>query len=296
MQRNQLTTTLIRMAGSLGLALSMAAQAPMPVPEPAQINPQLQGRPENGYSGSYSESHSRELFRACDTNSDDRLDVLETADAFDALPTAKDHKGFARLDTDRDGFVTWPEFDQRFQTTLKNSGSFRVRTSRQFVSPEPPPQPLTKLQRFLRLHDSDGDGGLSPTEITDLVKRAKLPDSFGLPLLKADLDQSGKIEEAELAPWFQLLPVPELTSPNGPAIGLPQPWLDADQNKDQAIEAPEFAVVLRRLDPGLLRWTKDLLKKLDANSDGKLVTSELQKPAPTNADAKPEPSAGNPQR
>tara|TARA_R110002072_G_scaffold46591_10_gene129051 strand:+ start:25376 stop:26368 length:993 start_codon:yes stop_codon:yes gene_type:complete len=251
-----------------------AAPSSVPLPEPAQVEPKPHG--EGRYQGSYSESTSRELFRACDGNSDDRLDVFEAADCFDVLPSPRDLEGFARIDTDRDGFVTWPEFDQRFRRGLENGGTFTVRTVRPFVMPEPPPQPLTPLQKFIRLYDKDGDGGLSQTEIIDLLKATGLPEIVATVLMQSDLDKSGKVEEAELAPWHARLPKPADTGKSEQKAGLTQPWLDADGNLDEAIDATELTLLLRRLDPGLLRWTKNLLAALDTDKDGKLSVKELQ--------------------
>lgn len=270
-------------AGLLAVSLAIclapgSTAAQIIVPEPAQVKPRtfFEGR----YKGTYDESTSRELFRACDANSDDRLDVFETADAFDVLPSPRDLQGFARLDSNRDGFVTWPEFDQRFQKGLEHGGTFSVQTCRPYVLPEPPPQPLTPLQKFIKLYDKDEDGGLSPTEITDLLKATGLPEAVGGILMQSDLDKSGKVEEAELAPWFQNLPKPAETDKSSAATSLKQPWLDADANLDQAIDAVELTALLRRLDPGLLRWTNSLIQKLDSNKDNKLSATELAKTEP----------------
>lgn len=256
------------------LLLAAAAAAQIPTPEPAQVGPT---RVEHRYTGTYDESISRELFRACDENSDDRLDVFETVDTFDLLPSARDHRGFARFDTDRDGFVSWPEFDQRFRKKLANGGTFRVRTSRTFNMPEAPPQKETPLQQFLRMFDADGDGALSPAELEKLLTATGLPPTLAGPLMASDVDGSGNIDEAELAPWFQSLPVAALTVATGQSP-LPQPWFDGDLDKDGAIDLDELRAVLRAFDPSLLRWASKLLAKLDADKDGKLGGSELQKP------------------
>lgn len=277
--------------GQIQPASPQTAPAPtIPLPEPAQIDPKPRG--EGRYQGSYSESTSRELFRACDENSDDRLDVFETASCFDILPTSRDIEGFARIDNDRDGFVTWPEFDQRFRKGLKNGGTFVVRTARPFVMPEPPPQPLTDLQKFIRLYDKDGDGGLSPTEILDLLKATGLPEVVATVLMQSDLDQSGKVEELELAPWFAQLPKQTTPGKSNQKTGLAQPWLDADGNLDESIDADELTVLLRRLDPGLLRWAKSLLSRLDTNKDGKLSAKELDESRPPATADKPRATSG----
>jgi len=267
------------------VAATAQAQIPLPVPEPAQVEPK---REERRYHEVYDESVSREFFRACDENSDDRLDVFETVDAFDLLPSARDHAGFARFDTDRDGFVTWPEFDQRFRKALENGGTFRVRTARSFTLPEAPPQKETPLRQFLRTFDIDGDGELSPAEIEKLLVATGLPPTLAAPLMASDLDASGTISEAELAPWFQALPIADLTAASGNSP-LPQPWFDGDRNEDGAIDLDELRAVLRTLDPSLLRWAAKLLEKLDADKDGKLSSNELRKPDLPLPPAQPKP-------
>lgn len=267
-------------------------QSAIPLPEPAQIDPKP--RSASRYQGSYSESTSRELFRACDANSDDRLDIFESADCFEVLPSPRDLQGYARIDNDRDGYVTWPEFDLRFRKGLKNGGTFLVHTVRPFVKPEPPPQPLSPLQKFLRLYDKDGDGGLSPAEILDLMKATGLPEDMATVLMQSDFDQSGKIEAVELAPLHAQLPKPEEAGQGEQKQGLTQPWLDADGNLDDSIDAAELTLLLRRLDPGLLRWTNRLLAKLDTNKDGKLSVTELEQAKQPAKSTKPEASETKP--
>ena len=269
-------------------ALAGTAPAQIPLPEPAQVNPrpapgapQDPERQEHSYQNGYSQSRSHELFRACDTNSDDRLDILETNDAFDVLISAKDHEGFARFDTDRDGFVTWPEFDQRFRKLLEHGGTFRVWTARPFALPEPPPQPLSPLQKFMRLHDKDQDGSLSPSEITDLLKQYGMPPQLAVTLMQSDHDKSNSIDEIEMAPWYQNLGLPVTTTNADEKGGLRQPWLEADSNANKAIDSIELDALLRKLDPALLRWTKQLISKLDLDGNGQLSAAEL---APTAAE------------
>ena len=277
-------------------------QPQVPLPEVEPLRPKLTG--EGRYRGSYSESTCRELFRACDSNSDDRLDIFETSDSFDVIPSPKDLDGFSRIDTDRNGYVTWTEFDQRFKKGLQHGGTFVVRTVRQFVLPEPPPQPLTPLQKFIRLHDKDEDGRLSTTEIADLLKASGLPELLTGVLMQSDLDKSGNIDETEIAPWYaevyQSSSAAKLDENRATATGLTQPWADADSDSDDTISDKELTTLLRRLDPGLLRWTTSLRSALDANKDGKLSSKELkkanpadqEKPSKTGAKKKPAASAG----
>jgi len=265
-----------------------AAQAPAPEPREVQVERSFQG------NFSYSESISRELFSACDANRDDRLDVFESADALQRLRAPSDTEGYSRLDTDRDGFLGWPEFDALFRRSVANGGTFRVRVCRAFVEPPKPPQPPSPLERFLKVHDADSDGALSPEEVDKLIETMGLPAPLVGPLRALDLDGSGKIEEAELAPWFQLMP---MGMPGAPGMSsLPQPWYEADGDASGAIELDELRDVLRRIDVSLLRWAEALLKKLDRNQDGKLDLNEL--PTPPGAASTPKPTPGEvvPQR
>ena len=221
--------------------------------------------------------------------------MLETVDAFDLLPSPRDHQGYARFDADRDGYVTWPEFDQRFRKGIEAGGTFRVRTSRPFTMPEAPPQKATPLQQFLRTFDANGDGALSPSEIQKLLTATGLPAALATPLLASDLDGSGTISETELAPWCQSLPLSGLTQATG-ISPLPRPWFDGDKDKDGSIDLEELRGVLRMLDPDLLRWAAALMQRLDANQDKKLSPAELQPPPAEPAGSDDAPARDDPAR
>ena len=104
-----------------------------------------------------------------------------------------------------------------------------------------------------------------------------MPPTLAAPMARLDLDGSGSVSEVELAPWFESLPIAALVKSTG-ISPLPQPWFEGDRDKDGAIDADELREVLRALDPGLLRWTKKLFAKLDANADDKLDPKELRGP------------------
>lgn len=222
--------------------------------------------------GSCSEPQSRDLFRACDADGDDRLDVFETSDALDTLRGPRDTGGFARLDRDRDGYVSWPEFDATLRDTLGRGSSFVVRTARPFAPTAPAPQAATPAERFLVLHDSNRNGGLEPGEIDTYVQRDKKPPELAASLKQLDRDGSGRVEAAELAPWFNLLGGLPAKS-DAPAF--PTPWAEADLDRNGVIDAAELATVLRHLDVALARWAEALLLALDRNGDGVLQPGEL---------------------
>lgn len=234
---------------------------------------------ERNYRGPYDAGTCRDLFRSCDQDADDRLDVFEASTALDGLRDARDIEGFARLDTDRDGFVTWTEFDATFRRALQQKGAFRVRASRPLGGEG---RGNSELQQFLRLYDADHDGALDPTEVDQLLRLRILPQGLGARLRTLDHDGSGRLEEAELAPWFEQLPRPQRGTPDRPGAGslLPPPWNVCDADKDNTVAFDELALALRKLDPTLQRWVAQLLAKLDQNGDGQLQPAELPAPPP----------------
>ena len=243
---------------------------------------------ERNYRGPYDAGTCRDLFRACDQDADDRLDVFEASGALDGLRDARDVDGFARLDTDRDGFVTWVEFDANFRRSLQRQGSFRVRTSRPLGGDS---RGNSELQQFLRLYDADHDGALDPAEVEQLLRLGILPQGLGARLKTLDHDGSGRLEEPELAPWYEQLPRPQRGAPERPGAGslLPPPWNVCDADKDNTVALDELALALRKLDPTLQRWAAQLLAKLDKNGDGQLQPAELPVPPPAGAANPPPP-------
>lgn len=243
-------------------------------PAAGSRSPQAPKTTERNYRGPYDAGTCRDLFRACDLDADDRLDVFEASGALDGLRDARDVDGFARLDTDRDGFVGWVEFDANFRRALQRQGAFRVRTSRPLVGD---PRGNSELQQFVRVYDADHDGALDPAEIEQLLRLGIVPQGLGARLKGLDQDGSGRLEPAELAPWFDQLPRPQRTPPERPGAGslLPPPWNVCDADKDNTVSLDELALCLRRLDPTLQRWAAALLAKLDRNGDGQLQPAEL---------------------
>jgi len=248
---------------------------------PPQNGPLPAPRPSRTAVRTWSESVSRDLFSGCDSDADDRLDLFEASDALDTVQDPKNSEAFARLDLDRDGFLSWPEFDQHFWSAIQTGTTFHVRPARQHTDQAPEQREAraaTNLQRFLANHDENGDGALDPTEVEHMVVRTELPPSISSKLRGLDRDGTGRIEEAELAPWFETLRgrVPEATPapvPRGGAL-LP-PWHENDADQNGKIDGKELAATLRRLDPMLARWAAALLKILDRDNDGVLTADEL---------------------
>lgn len=262
------------------LSIAAAAVSQQPVPGPVQPPPPpIQGSSGRSSADVYTEPRSREMFTACDADSDDRLDLFEACEALETLGDPKDSSPFQRLDKNRDGYLGWPEFDQFFRTVVQRGGTFRVRTCRRLLPQSAPQrQPSTPLQHFLQNLDQNRNGGLDPQEIDQLVRDAGLPPSLGIEMKALDLDQSGRVEETELAPMFEKLrtrlPLPG-TTPAKPTSPLPPEWAVADDNGDGAIDLEELTRALRRLDPSLARWARNLMQPLDADRNGRLAPTEL---------------------
>lgn len=266
---------------------------------PAKKPPEAQGPGGRSSADAHTEPRSRELFTACDGNSDDRLDLFEACDALESLGDPKDSKPFLHLDRDRDGYLAWPEFDLHFKGVVKRGVTFRVRTCRRLVQQAPEQQQAraaTPLQKFLKLYDGNGNGGLDPDEIDQLVKQLGLAPAIGTQIRSLDLDRSGGVEETELAPGFELLrsslaistPDPAKPSTTVPPTALPSPWGSIDEDGDLAISLAELTAALRRLDPGLVRWAEHLLQRFDRDKNGKLSADELPGAPPSIPAGKPE--------
>lgn len=259
-----------------------------PAPAPTPATTPTPTAPGQSSADVHSEARSRELFTACDGDGDDRLDLFEASDAFENLGDPRDPTGFRRLDTDRDGYVTWPEFDAWFRSVVRHGATFRVRTCRSLVQQAPElqrAQAPTPLQRFLQLYDENRNGGLDPEEIDRLVKQQGLPPTTAAQLRALDLDHSGRVEETELAPFFErlrtALPLSgaiRATDTTKSPAGLPPQWAALDLDGDGRIDVGDLANALRRIDPDLARWAPQLLRACDKNHDGTLGPDELPGP------------------
>jgi Ca2+-binding EF-hand superfamily protein len=237
--------------------------------------------PEHTYRGNCSEAQSRDLFTACDADGDDRLDLFEAHDALDTMRSLRDADGFAVLDKDRNGYVSWPEFDANLRSSLLHDGKFTVRTSRRLAPSAPEAKAATPLQQFLQLHDTDGNGGLDPAEIEAYLRQTGLPPALGGQLRTLDLDRSGRLEEAELAPWFEQLPGRSASPGTATDSVLLPLWASVDDDNSGTIDVAELARVLRRLDPTLERAAAELLRSLDKNRDGVLQPGEIPAAVPS---------------
>lgn len=183
------------------LVVLSAAAAAQTTPPPAGGKPTPPREPEQrAVRGDCSEAQSRSLFTGCDADGDDRLDVFEAGAAIELVRGVRDVDGFARFDTDRDGFVTWREFDRVLHATLDAGATFRVKPARPAAPTTPDVKPTSDPKALLREHDADRDGALDATELGAALRRvdARLA-TWAAEILRAhDVNRDGKLQPAEL--------------------------------------------------------------------------------------------------
>ncbi len=229
----------------------------------------------------HDEQTSRDLFSACDADADDRLDLFEACESIESLGDPRNLRSFARLDSDRDGYVSWPEFDTHFRFVIDHGKALHLRPSRAVTPPDKPAgqaPAATPLQRFFRLYDANRNDGLDPDEIDRVTSQLGLLPILAAMLRNLDADRSGKVEETELAPWFSQ--IEKLLPPTPAADGvadssLPMPWGSGDADGDGSLTIDELTSALRRIDASLVKWAQNLFTRLDKDRDGKLDSSEL---------------------
>lgn len=274
----------------LPLTLSLLAAAAA-----AQVAPQPPQRPpvERVVRGMATETQSRNLFVGCDADADDRLDVFEAGAAIAIVHGPRDVAGFAEFDRDRDGFVSWPEFDRTLRQTLQRGAPFLVRPLRPDAPTQPEAATATPQQLLLRLYDADADGEIGQEEFARFVRDTGLPPLLLLtnPLAQLDADRNGKLSADELAPAMAGFPIVDpKKDPRTTSLRMPAPWGEADADRDGAIDADELAKALRRVDPRLAPWAAEILRAADKDRDGKLRGAELS--TPTAASRGDQPASG----
>jgi Ca2+-binding EF-hand superfamily protein len=266
-----------------------SAQAPPPAARPAA--------PERTVLHDYSEPQSRALFTACDEDGDDRLDVFETRAALADLGDTDKPAWFRRHDSDRDGFLDWPEFDRFYGDLVRGGGTLTVRLAQPLpTAPKPVTPAAAAAPNATDLFDTNRDGVLDQREAESMLRELNVPPSLVAMLRLLDVDRDGRYTEAELAPALQNLNLGPFAKgtpakPATPAPPLPPAWAALDRDRTQTIDLRELSAALRRVDPQLDRWAGKVHAGSDKNNDGQLRVNEL--PA---EEARPEAMVDGPRK
>ena len=78
----------------------------------------------------------------------DRLDLFEAAAAIEAIGSPRERDAFRRMDRDRDGFLSFPEFDALFRSVIQRGDTFRVRVCRPYQAESETPVVENKAPAF----------------------------------------------------------------------------------------------------------------------------------------------------
>ena len=275
-------------SGALLLAVITSvgsAQAPLAQPQKAEshlaarvVSDRVAGRARLNID-SYDEDLSRALFRTCDLNADDRLDIIEATKAIEYLISGQSIDSFRRLDKDSDGYLSFSEFDQEYHAVVQRGGTLRLLPSRPLALPRGRVESSDLLQakRLVALYDTDGDELLSAREFAILLERRRLPGDRAAHFQGLDSDGSGSLSAEELTGFARLQGVAVAPDADlGAHTRLPEPFREADLNQDGAIAGNELERLLRRIDPGLRLWTKTIVTNADKSGNGTLGLPEIQ--------------------
>lgn len=224
---------------------------------------------------------SRAAFRACDANADDRLSIFEARQSLARMGGLENPEGFRRLDSNKDGQLSWPEFDRHFAGVCERGGSFRIRPVRPFLPPLSPRRAsVAELAALsvIQLGDKNEDRVLDSDELKVLFKEFQLPESLRVQgLLLLDTDKSGTVDKKELLLLVQTVPgLIDLGRQEqetramraGPLAGI-------DKDDDGEVAPQELDQALRLLDPALARWSRKVFTDADTDKDGVLDADEL---------------------
>lgn len=283
---------------AVGLLPRAIAQAPASnairgaTPPPSAATASGAATVERATEMTYDRDRSRALFAACDADSDDRLDLFEAQSALQDVGEPGNLNWFRRLDTDRDGYVDWPEFDAFYRNVVRDGNTLHLRLLRALPAVATPAGGgLGQApRRTIDLFDANHDGALDIAEGEAMLKELGVPPNLIRMAPTLDTDRDGRYSQSELAPAMQLLHI-DLFAPVAPKSGgpaatvLPAPWQEVDGDNNQSIDRKELALALRRIDPQLDRWTAKIMAATDRNGDGRLSPGELPAPEQVGAQA-----------
>lgn len=233
----------------------------------------------------HSEASSRQVFAAVDRNADDRLDIFEFTRALSEDVDA--HKlataAFRSADGDHDGFLSWPEFDQRLQEHLRLRGEFRYRPARR-VGPTRPQSPTAaadgpideRVAALWTVLDTDHSGRVSREEFASLLTAAGMQPAAMVRFVDADADGDDELDRKELARLMTMLPnMPRMSPPTSSAQGFAPAWRRADKDGDGEVSVAELQVALRQHEIYLGRWADKIVADADRSGDRRLGPAEV---------------------
>lgn len=250
-------------AAAQSTARDPGAQDPAQPPEPVRLE-------------RYDPLESRPAFASIDQNSDDRLDVFEVRRALGNLD-------FGQFDLDRDGFHSFPEFDNCYRSATRAGGIFEFQPATPMRTPFDPTIPAVRTpgDQLLEIVDTNRNGRISSREFLvfqEFVATVSTPMVVTYESL--DTDSSGVVEGAEIAVLFASLPgggVPLLQRYAQDPRYLPHPYRLADKGGDGTLNADELSIALVVIDPTLARWSHRIVENADTTGDGALSRAELER-------------------
>ena len=257
-------------------ALPLCAQAPATAPVAAQPAAETKSKTERVVIREYDATRSAALFAACDSNGDDRMDIFEARAAMESTGSPTEIQWYRRLDQDRDGYLSWPEFDRFYRDLVQSGNSLQLTLARGLKASTEivAPRADATLRETIRLFDKDQDQKLDAQEAQAMLRSVGAPpQAFGM-LQLLDKDRDGKFDEADLEPHWNALQKSGALPKGGSAPGA-QALAALDLDANGAVSAQELARALRRIDPQLERWAPQILAAADANKDGVLRGAEL---------------------
>ncbi len=225
----------------------------------------------------HDEARSRAAFAACDEDRDDRISLFEAARRIDGLQDLRDISVFRELDTSADGFLQWPEFDQRYRQLVETGRPLRLKPARPIALPPSTPAGGVPpaIRQLLQRLDDDRDGRIGLAALTAAIEQMGFAKAAAAHVPRLDRDGSGDLDAAELAVLVPLLGGTPADRGDAGTSPLPPEHAAADQNGDGTIGLLELDAALKSLHPGLTRWTRTILTDADESGDGAIGSAEI---------------------